>query len=337
MNIPTTIRASGIAVTLFLLAACDAGSGSSTGQLTIGLTDGPVESATAVVVAFSGLQLKAAGDAEPMDPVLFDSDSCDEFADDGVCYIDLLELRGTESRVVFSEQVPAGSYEWIRLLVNAERNVMDSYIMLDAETQCSLYIPSSANTGLKIVSGITVTANGTSSYMLDFDVRKSITAPPGQAGELDLCAQNYVGKPAIRIVDVTKVGTIAGTVSAETLASAACATNVATGEYENVAVYVFDNADGQAVADDIDAVDDGYPSPVTTASVIFDVNEATYVYEAGFLLSPQNYLLALTCTADLDMPDGDDFEPVSAGPQDFGFIAEGTVTTILDGSEGIAV
>jgi hypothetical protein len=334
----TSVRQGAVVMTLALLAACGgSGSSESTGRLTIGLTDGPVEGASAVIVAFTGVELKAAGDGEPMEPVVFDADSCEDFnVVTGTCSIDLLELQGTASRVVFNHELPAGRYNWVRLLVDADMNEMDSYIDFGDDRQCSLYIPSGDETGLKIVSGITVTANGLSEYTLDFDVRKSVTAPPGQAGMPatleEACSQNYFLKPAIRIVDTTEVGTIAGTVLADTLSDAGCSQDGSTGEYQNVAVYVFDNAGGDAVADDID----GDGDPVTTATVVYDevLNDGSYAYEAGFLL-PQDYLVALTCTTDKDLPDSADFDPSNPGGSEFGFIAEGFVTVETDGTSGI--
>jgi hypothetical protein len=335
MSFKSMIQSVATAAALLSLAACG-GSGSSTsstGQLKLGLTDGPVEKADRVVVQFTGIEMKPAGGA-PMDPVLFDSESCDEFASTGACSIDLLALTGDERKVVFNKRLEAGNYDWVRLLVNAELDVMDSYIDLGNGWMCSLYIPSSAQSGLKIVSGITVAANGVSDYTLDFDVRKSITQPPGLAAPMDsleMCAANYLMKPAIRIVDTTQVGTIRGTVPEVLLSDAGCVQDETTMQYQNVAAYVFENFDGAAIADDIDG-DASYRDPVTTASVEFDADPAVngYVYEAGFLLSPEDYLVALTCTSDLDFMDIDEFDPTVEEPQGFSFFAEQTVTTIVD-------
>jgi hypothetical protein len=335
MSFKTIIQSAATAATLLSLAACSGGSSpSNTGQLMLGLTDGPVESATSVVVQFTGIEIKPAG-GPPQEAVVFDSASCDEFDPmTGACSIDLLALTGDKRKLVFNGQLEAGNYQWVRLLVNAELNVMDSYIEFknDPMSMCSLYIPSGAQSGLKIVSGITVTANGVSDYTLDFDVRKSITMPPGLAGPMvstETCAANYVMKPTIRIVDTTQVGMIVGTVPELLLSTSNCAQNENTMQYENVAAYVFENLDGSATADDIDE-DATYPDPVTTASVVFDTDANDYVYEAGFLLSPEDYLVALTCTSDLDLMDVDEFDPGLATPQDFSFIAERTVTTITD-------
>src|SRR5262249_15182845 len=161
-----------------------------------GLTDGPVDSALEVVVAFTGIELKPAG-GSAMEVIPMDESACDDFdAATGTCSINLLDLVGTQRRVVFSESLPADDYEWIRLHVTAERDGMQSYIRNLDGTMCSLYVPSGSETGLKIVSGITVTANGVSDYTLDFDVRKSITNPPGLSDPAAMCGANYLLKPA---------------------------------------------------------------------------------------------------------------------------------------------
>lgn len=321
---------------MFCLGAISACGGSSgdgdaagTGRLTLGLTDAPIEQIASVTVAFMGIELKPAGDGPPLDPVIFDEDSCDDFnADSGTCSINLLALTGDVREVVFSDSVPAGEYNQVRLLVDADRNEIDSFIQFENGEMCPIWIPSGNQTGLKIVSGITVTANGVSDYTLDFDVRSSLTVPPGLAFETTAaCTENYILKPAIRIIDSTETGTIAGTVSAALLdASADCELDESTQLHERAAVYVFENFDGLAEADDIDSATQN-ANPVTSASVIYDSETMTYTYEAGFLLAPEDYLLALTCTAGIDMPDTDEFDPSDDAAQDFSFIAERTVST----------
>jgi hypothetical protein len=310
-----------------IVAGCSSsGGGSSTGTLTLGLTDGPVPGADNVVVAFKGIELKPSG-GPPMDPIMMNADSCDDFdTATGTCSIDLLDLAGTARREVFSGALPAGHYEWVRLLVAAERNVMDSYINTLNGMQCSLWMPSGSETGLKVVSGITVTANGVSDYTLDFVVSKSITNPPGIDGSDPAlqCAENYILSPAVRIVDTTEVGAIAGTVDPQLFADAGCGQD--QGVYTNTAAYVFEDAQ-DFVADDVDG-DDG--DAITTASVVSDDGGVTYHYEAGYLLAPATYHVALTCTSDLDGASTDDYDPSSQAAQDFGFVAERTVDVEVD-------
>ena len=284
--------------------------------------------ATAVVVAFTGVELKPTIGA-PLDTIPMDASSCDTWdAPTQTCSINILSLTGMDSKVVVSESIPAGEYQWIRLLVNAEQNVMDSYIEFGGE-MCSLWMPSGSETGLKIHNVVVVTANGTSDYTLDFELKQSITAPPGfDTFTTEACTQNYVMRPTIRMIDSTEVGHIAGSVDPDLLAtSESCAVDELD-LYDNAAIYVFENFDDTAVAEDMD-MDSTYPGPITTANVVW--NDApdvmAYEYEVGFLLSPNNYLVALTCDGGVDNPDIDDFNPDDAGPQDVGFIAEQVVST----------
>ena len=325
-------RIAAVAGLLAVMAGCSSGGGGSgdgTGTLTLGLTDGPVEGAQNVVVAFTGIELKPQG-GPAMDPIVMDAESCDNFdAATGTCSIDLLDLVGTQRRQVFSGKLPAGHYEWVRLMVAAERNVMDSYINTLDGKQCSLWIPSGSETGLKVVSGITITANGVSDYTLDFDVRKSITNPPGTAGTDPTlqCADNYVMSPAVRIVDSTEVGAIAGTIDENVLAADdSCVLDTQLGTYQNVAAYVFEDTPG-FVADDIDG-DAG--DPITTASVVWDDVQQAYAYEVGYLLAPATYHVAVTCTSDMDEATVDDYDPSSMDPQDFGFVTDRTVDVEVD-------
>ena len=310
-----------------LASGCSSSSGGN-GTLNLGLTDGPIELATAVVIAFNGVELKPANGA-PLDPIAMDENSCDTWdAATETCSIDVLALTGTDRKVVFSNSIPAGEYQWIRLLVTAELNVMDSYIEFPGE-MCSLWMPSGSETGLKIHNPVTVTANGTSDYTLDFELKQSITAPPGlDTFTTEACTQNYLMRPTIRMIDSTEVGHIAGIVDPDLLATGASCTVDEMGHYDNASVYVFDDFDGNAVAEDMD-MDQTYPGPVTTANVVWnDAPEVmAYEFEAGFLLSPNDYLVALTCDGGADDPDIDDFNPDDAGPQAFGFIAEQVVTT----------
>jgi len=332
MTACTSPRVTSLAAALLLgLSGCGGGGGgqdaSNTGTLTLGLTDGPVDNALEVVVAFTGIELKPAG-GPPMEPIVMDATACDDFDQaTGTCSINLLDLVGTQRRVVFSEGLPAGDYQWIRLLVDAERDGMTSYIRTMDGRMCSLWTPSGSETGLKIVSGITVTANGVSDYTLDFDVRKSITNPPGQANPDQQCADNYLLKPAIRIVDSTEVGAIAGTVDESLLTADQSCVLGQSGTYDHVAVYVFDNPDGDTVADDLDG-DAG--DALTSASVLWNDTEQSYDYEVGFLLAPGSYHLGLTCTADADDPALDDYDPDSQEDQAFHFVSERSVDVAVD-------
>lgn len=257
------------ATALMFVAGCNSSDDDAMGTLTLGITDAPVDSASEVVVEFTGVSVKPAeGQAEEFD---FDSPR----------QINLLDLQGNLSEDLISDaSVPAGEYEWVRLKVNAGRSDSDSYIVLDDGTRHSLFIPSGNETGLKLVQGFTVPANGSADFTIDFDLRKSVTNPQGFA--------EYILKPALRLVDNTEVGSIAGTVDDAIASASDC----------SPAVYVFEGSD--ATVDD----EGSDNAPVTSASV--EMNDSgVFEYEVGFLTAG-DYTAALTCDADADDPEADD-------------------------------
>lgn len=252
-----------------MLAACN-GESSNTGQLSIAVTDAPVDSATAVVVQFTGIELHG---PDGQKTITFESPRS----------IDLLALTGTDSQQLLDDiELPAGQYHWMRLMVNAERVVIDSYIDLEDGSRHSLFIPSGAETGLKLVSGFVIPAGGSADFTIDFDLRKSVHEPENAIGD-------YLLRPALRIVDNTEVGNISGTVS-HTLVGSEC----------SPVVYLFVGAN--ETPDDEDA---NAPNPITSAIPVMNANTGDYDYEIGFILEG-DYTASFSCDGDLDEPDIDD-------------------------------
>ena len=282
-----------------LLAACGGGgNGSSTGTLNLGLTDASVDNAKAVVVEFTGVQLQSAGGDR------IDHDFVDEATGDPAPrQIDLLALTGgTTELLLDGVTLNAGRYNWIRLKVNAEPGVIDSYIDLLDDTRHSLYIPSGAETGLKLNRGFEVPEDGMASFTIDFDLRKSVHYPSGLDGDRIL-------RPTLRLVDDNTAGALIGTVASGIITTDPDCDGV---EYVG-AVYVFDNGDA---VDDLDGTDD----PVTSARV---PNDGVYSYTVAFL--PEgDYSIAFTCDADIDDPEKDADTDPTDGPVDF--IGEAPVT-----------
>ena len=273
-----TIAASGLAL---LLVACGGGDGdgggSSTGTLNLAITDAPVDDAEAVVVEFTGVELQhAAGER-------IDYDFVDEVTGaPAPRHIDLLALTGGTTELLLDGVITtAGDYSWIRLKVNAERGMIDSYIDRVGDGRHSLYVPSGANSGLKLNRGFNVPAGGTASFTIDFDLRKSVHYP----GNLDPSnpLDDYILRPTLRLVDGNTDGALTGTV-----ASGIITADCSGMEYVG-AVYVFNEGDD---VDDVDGTDD----PVTSAMV---PNDGFYAYTVAFL--PEgNYTVAFTCDADDD-------------------------------------
>jgi hypothetical protein len=300
---PTTApKIFAVAMAATLLAACGGSGGESTaktGALTLGITDAAIDYADELVVQFSGVELKPKGGAS------FVIDFATPKS------LDLLELQGTNRAVILDgEVVPAGEYEWLRLKVNADPNVGgDSWLRREATGEmCELRIPSGAETGLKLVRGFTVGVGTTTDFTVDFDLRKSVVAPPGQSAPTDACAgQAYLLKPALRIVDNLQVGAIAGSVDAGLVATRC--TSPSDPPYPG-RVYLFGPraADAVITPDDDDGIENDQNGADAITSAIVD--EDTFGYTIGFVPAG-NYVVAYTC--DLDDPEVDsDAAPVAS-------------------------
>jgi hypothetical protein len=291
-----------VAISTTLLAACSGGggdAGAKTGELTLGITDAAIDYADALVVQFTGVELK------PKSGAAFSIDFATPKS------LDLLDLQGTNRAVIIDgEEVPAGQYEWLRLKVAADPDVGgESWLRRETGGEmCELRIPSGAETGLKLVRGFTVGVGTTTDFTVDFDLRKSVVAPPGQTAATDACAgQAYQLKPTLRIVDNLQVGAITGSVDAGLVATR-CASP--SGPPYPGRVYLFGprSADAIIAPDD----DDGITNDPNGADAITSaiVDKDTFAYTIGFVPAG-NYVVAYTC--DLDDPAVDaDAVPVAS-------------------------
>jgi Domain of unknown function (DUF4382) len=281
-----------LAFTITALAGCG-GSGSSpadgTGLLSLGVSDGPVHDAQKVCITFDTVEIKGSGPS-----TVIQLDPAEK--------INLLDFQGMNaSPLLVNEELPAGDYNWIRLGVDAVRgsnggagdtggDLCDgagSYIVMADGGVYNLYVPSGAQSGLKLNRGFTVPVNGQANVTAEFDLMKSITAPPGLSPDVIL-------RPTIRLVNNVEVGSLTGQV----------ASALATAEACQPSVYLFDDGvtpnaiDGGEVVDPLD--------PVATAMVneqFAGNGAAEYHYTIGFLL-PGDYEAAFTC-------DGTTFEPAA--------------------------
>ncbi len=257
-----------------LLFACGGGGGNGgdqNGTLSLAITDAPVDGVTNVWVEFTGVTLKPQSGPE----ITF------EFA---AKQVDLKALEGENMVTILDDVVvPAGRYNWLKLHVNGEfdGDDMSGTYVIDDSGYNDLRIPSGSQSGLRLVSGFTVTVNQHSNFVIDWDLRKGLTNPIGQPG--------YFLKPALRITDLTEYGSISGTVPD---VMAGC----------DPLIYVYDGAG--VVPDDM-----GSPTEVlTTATVAQDPDNASaWSYSVAFLRSDNDdgsdgraYTVAYTCDAASD-------------------------------------
>ena len=78
------------------------------------------------------------------------------------------------------EEIPAGEYEWMRLMVDAEPNVVDSYID-DRRRAVRTARAERSRDRAQVNRGFTVGVGAITDLTIDFDLRKSIVEPPGQS------------------------------------------------------------------------------------------------------------------------------------------------------------
>jgi len=288
-----------LAASAVVLAGCG-GSGSApsesatTGFLSLSVSDGPIGSAEKVCITFDEIELKSGSETTVFtrDPDV-----------DPPWKINLLDYQeGNAAPLLMQKEVTAGDYQWVRLGVVAERGLSGgaddtggedcdgeaSYIVMGGEGggTYNLYVPSGAETGLKLVSGFTVPVNGSPNFTAEFDLGKSITAPPGLAPDVKM-------RPVIRLVNNIEVGTLTGTVHNDLAIADGC----------DPWVYVFNNTvTPNGIEDGVEDADD----PIATTMVKQQENgngSMTWNYTVGFLLAG-DYKAAFTCN-------NADFEPAA--------------------------
>jgi hypothetical protein len=274
------------------VASCGGGGGSDgagSGTLSLQITDAAVDTAQHVYVQFSGLELHAADGQgttlyycqDPADATLtiVSADACTTPA--APKRFDLLALNSGNSDFLLEDfTLPAGHYNWIRLMVDTSGED-DTCIVVDIGGEChELTIPSNDQTGLKLNRGFSVPAGGSADFTIDFDLRKSV----------HLANNEYMLRPTLRLADNVMASAITGTVN-DTLMTATC-----DPVNDHPAVYVF-SGDG-VTPDDVDGIT---PDPITSASVKLDSNDGKYKYYAAFL-EAGDYTVAFTCDAADDDP-----------------------------------
>jgi len=287
----------GIALVFATLAACGGGSNESSGAVSVNMTDAPVDGATSVVVAFTGIDLQRSDGT--LTTITFPSTHS----------IDLLKLQnGATGALTQGASVPAGKYDWMRLKVLADKNTQnESTITLTDGTQFPLYIPSGAETGLKLVHPFTVAQGSTTNLVIEFDLRKSVTAPPGQD-------PNYILKPALRLVDELQAGTIIANVDLSSLTAAQLGAGSAVSNCKG-GLYLFAGAAATPDDADGDATDDGGSDPVVYMPILFDGSNTNASLTIRYV-EVGSYTLAATCNFNIDAaPDTNDYVPNAAAGQ----------------------
>lgn len=276
----------------FAVSACNSDSNemSDTAQFSFGVSDAPVDAANAVLVCFDSVELVGNGlppqtfDVGDSDDAVPANDLCLDSANNvipGTVGIDLLTLQGANAEaLVQNAEVPAGQYGQLRLNFVSQ----GSYVELTDGTREALRIPSDQ---LRL-DGVTLTANQSFNYTLEFDLRRALVAPPG----LD----HYLLKPrGLRLVDNSAVGHVEGEVAEMLLVEHECSVAPSDNEQPVAAVYLFE---GHDVATEDMFSNSDERSPYASTSVFFD-GASEYPFAIGYI-EAGSYTIGLTCDVNDD-------------------------------------
>jgi Domain of unknown function (DUF4382) len=280
-----------IAMTVGVSAACGGGDSDSTGHVTVSITDAPVDVAQEIWVKVTGVAFKPSGSG----PEIVENFSPRT--------LNLLQYQQGDVAVLLDDVLfTAGSYQWLRLIIESEPNVRDSYVMVNG-SECELRVPSGAESGLKMNRGFSIPADGSLALTIDFDLRQSLHAPPGQSsGTSGACTQGYLLRPTLRLIEDANVGAISGTVSFESgTPPESCMPKV----YLFSDTVVPDDLEETSASPDVD--------PLVVVGVSMPDGAVSGTYRAAFIPAG-SYTAAFTCDDDTDADESLDFSPVSGAP-----------------------
>jgi hypothetical protein len=238
-----------------------------------------IEDASSVIVSFTGVEVMPKKGKSIK--IKYGSSRTIDLMDEGV------DISG----IIFDDPLESREYKWIRLKVEAKRDVKDSYIVIGSD-KTSLWIPSGKRIGLKIGKGF---SGGDAALVIDFDVEKSIRKPKGDRN-------NYILKSTLKlernndayssgdsddsggVVDLGP-GSLNGTVAFHLIQVPDLSCR------PDSRVYLFT---GLSIEPD----DQGpsLPNPVATAAVLYNLATGTFTYDFSSVAAG-DYTAAYTCQA----------------------------------------
>jgi len=301
-----TFVISAVVASMSVLTACGGSSGDPEpmfATFSLGVSDAPVNGARAVMVCFNEIELTGNGLGSQSFTIGDDTeaaaanDSCRDAQGNVIPNtrgIDLLLLDGAKSEALVSgAEFEAGNYGQLRLEI-AE----GSYVEEEDGLKVPLRVPSNE---LKL-GGVTLSAGGTFSYTLEFDLRKAVVDPVGQDG--------YLLKPTgLRLVDNSEIGHLTGQVAEGILINDNCTVAPADVMMPVATVYLYQGADRQ-IAELSDNGGDNTYQPYASTNVYFD-GVSEYNYSIGFV-DAGDYTAALSCDVEDDPEAADPLEFLQA-------------------------
>lgn len=270
---------------IFSAEGCEAifGTGSDPGEVTVEITDAPVDEVDTIRVAVSKLEF-----GEDLD----DDEGRTRDVSDTVS--NLLDLQHGETQTLLEDELPSGDYEWLRLYLDTD----DSEVTEDDGSVFGLDTTTftDGESTLRVDQDFTVEEDETLELVLEIELRQSLVTD----------ATGYLLRPVMRLMDREETGALEGTVAEALVDDDDCINDLSAdeGKGRGNAVYLYEGEDRDPV--DIDRDDDGFSldanPPITVIPVRMDLDSGEYEYRSGFLPAG-DYTLAFSCQAMADFPD----------------------------------
>ena len=295
MNNNITRKISVVLLSCFGLAvtACsDSGSVTSVpddaSTLTLSITDAPLDNVVKVYLQIRGLEIKS--EKGVVTTIDFDTP----------IDLDVLSLNAEKrADILVNELLTAGTYESIRLLVNAEQGEPNSRVLLSDNSWQSLYIPSESKVGLKIEQSFKIDRRRNTHLTIDIDLKKSLTKENNE--------DDYRFTPSLRMVEEYKFAHIKGIIDNDLFDDGDnCVDRSGDLPQAVGAVYIYSELDEGSEPQDIQRTSS---DPLASTNIDFDEERGEFHYTLGYMPIDATYSLALVCNAVIDNPaEEDDLE-----------------------------
>jgi len=171
------------------IAGCSTSADSGMGTLEVRMVDAPIDNAKEVNVVINSVQVNNS-----------ETDTGWVTINEPNKTYNLLDLTNGAYAVLGEAELEAGTYEQIRLILDSEGN---NIVFEDGDSE-PLFVPSGAQTGVKLNVNAEIEPGFTYTLLLDFNASKSVVKA-GNSGK-------YLLKPVIRASNMATTGKIVGTV-----------------------------------------------------------------------------------------------------------------------------
>lgn len=257
----------------------------------IDITDAPADDVERVRLAVSRVE--------------FGRDNGDEHSRDVNLVIEnLLDLQHGQTRRLLDDELPVGSYDWLRLHVDLGDSEVEERdgAVLSLETTTV----TAGEATLRVDEPFKVEEDETTRLVVDVELRQALVVDAG----------GYLLRPVLRLMNRAETGNLEGTVASALVNDGDCVNDLSADEGRGLGniVYLYEGED--RVPGDMDLDDNGVPfganNPLSVTPARLDLDDGDYRYRSGFL--PEgDYTLAFTCQGMADFPDESndiEFSPV---------------------------